>query len=103
MPQSLTNVINNYFCQNNKSIQDIGNIVNHSIGSVDIEIRIGNLGPISHNLWITREFRDYDIIHLANSLVISPAKSELHSASSESRAKLLFCNSATYTDRVFNL
>ena len=94
LPQSLTNGINRYFCPNTKSIQGIGDTVIHSIGSVDIEIKLGNLGPITHNFWITQVYRGHGIIGLdfliANNLVISPAKSELRSASSESTAKLFF-------------
>ena len=94
MPQSLTNGINKYFFPNSNSIQGIGNTVIHPIGSVDIEIKLCNLGPIKYNFWITRECKSYGIIGLgfliANNLVISPAKSELRSASSESTAKLFF-------------
>ena len=100
LPQSLTNGINRYFCPNTKSIQGIGDTVIHSIGSVDIEIKLGNLGPITHNFWITREYRGHGIIGLdfliANNLVISPAKSELRSASSESIAKLFLQHSYPY-------
>ena len=94
LPKELTNGVNRYFPPQSIAIQGIGNGVVHPIGSADIEIKLGDLGPKNHNFWIIRECRSFAIIGLdfliANNLVISPAKSELCSETSENTAKLLF-------------
>ena len=65
----------------------------HPVGSADIKVNIGELGYFNHNFWITPESRGYGIIGLdfliANNLEILPAKSQLRSAISGRKAKLL--------------
>ena len=64
LPKSLTNGIKKYFLPKSKSIQGIGETVIHPIGSADIEINIGQLGPLTHTFWITPESRGYGITGL---------------------------------------
>ena len=93
LPKSLTNGINKYFLPNSKSIQGIGDSVIHPVGSADIEVNVSELGNFTHTFWITPESRGYGIIGLdflkANELEILPAKSQLRSAISGRKTKLL--------------
>jgi len=92
LPKALTNGVDQYFRQYSKAIQGIGDNELHPIGSVNVELKLGDLEPIRHNFWVTQEYRNYGIIGLdmleANKLTIAPHKSELYDEASKRSVKL---------------
>ena len=92
MPKILTNGIDHYFKHQSRVIQGLGNATIHPIGSIDVNLNIGNIQLIKHNFWVTEEPRSYGIIGLdflkANNLIISAHTSELLEAMSDHTATL---------------
>ena len=92
LPKSLTNGIDHYFHPQSRTIKGIGDSRIHPVGSIDAELKLGELDTIKHNFWVTQETRDYGIIGLdllrENNLVISPHTSELSKPPTDQTAKL---------------
>ena len=92
LPKELTNGVNKYFPPQSRTIQGFGNKSIHPIGSVNVELRLGELDPINHSFWVTEETRSFGIIGLdmlmANQLAIFPSSSKLCKVGSDKTAKL---------------
>ena len=81
LPKLLSNGVDQYFKPQSKTIQGIGNSTIHPIGSVEKNLKLGNMNPMKHTFWVTEESRDYGIIGIdilrANKLIFSPHTAEL--------------------------
>ena len=92
LPKELTNGINRYFQPQSRTIQGFGNKKTHPIGSVEVELRLGELEPIKHSFWVTQEPHHFGIIGIdmliKNHLAILPSASKLFKLGSEKSAKL---------------
>ena len=92
LPKELTNGVNKYFPPQSRKIQGFGNQTIHPIGSVDVQIQLGELEPINHSFWVTQEPRSYGIIGLdmlvAHQLAIFPSSAQLCKMGSGRSAKL---------------
>ena len=59
LPKELTNGINIHFPSQIRTIQGFGNKTTHPIGSVDVELHLGELESINHSFWVTQETRQF--------------------------------------------
>ena len=92
LPKILSNGIDQYFKPQSRTIQGIGNSTIHPIGSVEINLKIGDMNPMKHTFWVTEESRDYGIIGIdilrANKLILLPHTAELFQQKNNRIAKL---------------
>ena len=92
LPKDLTNGVEKYFKPFTRAIQGIGESELHPIGTINVELQLGDLRPFKHDFWVTQEFRNYGIIGLdileANIIIIAPHKSEIYDEASKRTAKL---------------
>ena len=92
LPKNLTNGINHYFKPFSRTIKGIGDHEIQPIGSVYVELKLGNLEVIRHNFWVTPESGDYGIlgmdILMTNKLTICPFSLEMSHQLSSKTTKL---------------
>ena len=92
LPKILTNGINQYFQPKSKTIKGLGNSTIYPIGSVDVDLSIGNMLLKKATFWVTKESGDYGIIGLDilkdNKLIISPHTSEILKYNLDRKARL---------------
>ena len=92
LPKDLTNGVQKYYKPFTRAIQGIGENELHPIGTINVELQLGDLRPIKYDFWVTQEFRSYGIIGLdileANRITIAPHKSEIYDEASKRTAKL---------------
>ena len=91
LPKDLTNAINKYFPRQSRTILGFGNKTTHPIGSVDVELHLGELEPINHSFWVTQATRHFGIIGMdlliKNQLAILPSTFQLCKMDSGKSAK----------------
>ena len=104
IPKNLTNGIDHYFHPQSKTITGIGDSLIHPIGSIEVNLELGEIKHITHTFWVTQEIRDYGIIGLdllrSNCLVISPHSSRLYKPHTDQSAELY--TAETLPDSVLN-
>ena len=92
LPKVLTNGAHTFFAPQSRTIQGFGSGMIHPIGSVDVQLQLGELDPIKHTFWVTEEPRSYGIIGLdmlvAHQLAIFPSTSQLCKIGSGKSAKM---------------
>ena len=92
LSKELTNGVNRYFPPQKVTIQGFGGKAIHPIGSVEVQLKLGELELINHSFWVTQEPRSYGIIGLdllrKHKLAIFPSSGRLSSTTSKKSAKL---------------
>ena len=96
LPKNLTNGVDHFFKNQSRSIKGIGHEMIHPIGSVNVNLNIGELGTLNHDFWVTQEKREYGIIGLdiikSLRLIINPITQILTNALTGNKAKLYTAN-----------
>ena len=92
MQKNLKNSINKYFKPFSRTIKGICDKKIQPIGSVCVELKLGNLKTIKNNFWVTQKSRNYGIlgmdILMLNKLTICPFVQELTHQLSNQMSKL---------------